>query len=105
MPPAAKRNRTDLLALEHLDARGLQPAVLGVVLHPFFDVESYLRFRDRCATIRSDRPRASWIIAGTMLVSNFKQAKKFADTSSGSISMNTLSIFRISTGRAEIHLL
>lgn len=33
MPPAAKRNRTNVL--EHLDAGGLQPAALGVVLHPF----------------------------------------------------------------------
>ena len=40
-----------------------------------FDVESYLRFRDRCVTAGIDVE----IIPGILPVSNFKQAKKFAD--------------------------
>ncbi len=41
----------------------------------FFDVESYLRFRDRCVSAGIDVE----IIPGILPVSNFKQAKKFAD--------------------------
>lgn len=40
-----------------------------------FDVESYLRFRDRCVSAGIDVE----IIPGILPVSNFKQAKKFAD--------------------------
>ena len=41
----------------------------------FFDVESYLRFCDRCVSAGIDVE----IIPGILPVSNFKQAKKFAD--------------------------
>lgn len=41
----------------------------------FFDVESYLRFRDRCVNAGIDVE----IIPGILPVSNYKQAKRFAD--------------------------
>ncbi|XPE46085.1 methylenetetrahydrofolate reductase [Shigella flexneri] len=41
----------------------------------FFDVGSYLRFRDR----RADRRHRRGNYSGILPVSNFKQAKKFAD--------------------------
>ncbi len=40
----------------------------------FFDVESYLRFRDRCVAAGIDVE----IVPGILPVSNFKQAVKFA---------------------------
>ncbi|MGS0724322.1 methylenetetrahydrofolate reductase, partial [Shewanella sp. 30m-9] len=40
----------------------------------FFDVESYLRFRDRCVTAGIDVE----IIPGILPVTNFKQTKRFA---------------------------
>jgi methylenetetrahydrofolate reductase (NADPH) len=41
----------------------------------FFDVESYLRFRDRCLTAGIEVE----IVPGILPVSNMKQAKRFAD--------------------------
>ena len=57
--PEAKSAQADLLNLKRKVEAGANRAITQF----FFDVESYLRFRDRCV----------------LPVSNFKQAKKFAD--------------------------
>ncbi|WP_172907485.1 methylenetetrahydrofolate reductase, partial [Escherichia coli] len=48
----------------------------------FFDVESYLRFRDRCVSAGI----YVGIISGILPVSNFKQAKKISGITHGRIS-------------------
>ena len=65
--PEAKSAQADLLNLKRKVDAGANRAITQF----FFDVESYLRFRDRCVSAE--------IIPGILPVSNFKQAKKFAD--------------------------
>ncbi len=69
--PEAKSAQADLLNLKRKVDAGASRAITQF----FFDVESYLRFRDRCASTGIDVE----IIPGILPVSNFKQAKKFAD--------------------------
>ena len=69
--PEAKSAQADLLNLRREVDAGANRAITQF----FFDVESYLRFRDRCVSAGIDVE----IIPGILPVSNFKQAKKFAD--------------------------
>ncbi|EFF8510518.1 methylenetetrahydrofolate reductase [Escherichia coli] len=69
--PEAKSAQADLLNLKRKVDVGANRAITQF----FFDVESYLRFRDRCVSAGIDVE----IIPGILPVSNFKQAKKFAD--------------------------
>ncbi|EKI0992918.1 methylenetetrahydrofolate reductase [Escherichia coli] len=69
--PEAKSAQADLLNLKRKVDAGANRAITQF----FFDVESYLRFRDRCVSAGIDME----IIPGILPVSNFKQAKKFAD--------------------------
>ena len=69
--PEAKSAQADLLNLKRKVDAGANRAITPF----FFDVESYLRFRDRCVSAGIDVE----IIPGILPVSNFKQAKKFAD--------------------------
>ena len=69
--PEAKSAQADLLNLKRKVDAGANRAITQF----FFDVESYLRFRDRCVSAGIDLE----IIPGILPVSNFKQAKKFAD--------------------------
>ena len=69
--PEAKSAQPDLLNLKRKVDAGANRAITQF----FFDVESYLRFRDRCVSAGIDVE----IIPGILPVSNFKQAKKFAD--------------------------
>ncbi|HAJ3432117.1 TPA: methylenetetrahydrofolate reductase [Escherichia coli] len=69
--PEAKSAQADLLNLRRKVDAGANRAITQF----FFDVESYLRFRDRCVSTGIDVE----IIPGILPVSNFKQAKKFAD--------------------------
>ncbi|EJH2893836.1 methylenetetrahydrofolate reductase [Escherichia coli] len=71
--PEAKSAQADLLNLKRKVDAGANRAITQF----FFDVESYLRFRDRCVSAGIDVE----IIPGILPVSNFKQAKKFADMS------------------------
>lgn len=69
--PEAKSAQADLLNLKRKVDAGANRAITQF----FFDVESYLRFRDRCVSAGIDVE----IIPAILPVSNFKQAKKFAD--------------------------
>ncbi|EOS1169428.1 TPA: methylenetetrahydrofolate reductase [Escherichia coli] len=69
--PEAKSAQADLLNLKRKVDAGANRAITQF----FFDVESYLRFRDRCVSAGIDVE----IIPGILPVSNFKQAKKFTD--------------------------
>ena len=69
--PEAKSAQADLLNLRRKVDAGANRAITQF----FFDVESYLRFRDRCVSAGIDVE----IIPVILPVSNFKQAKKFAD--------------------------
>ena len=69
--PEAKSAQADLLNLKRKVDAGANRAITQF----FFDVESYLRFRDRCVSAGIDVEIIPWILP----VSNFKQAKKFAD--------------------------
>ena len=69
--PEAKSAQADLLNLKRKVDAGANRAITQF----FFDVESYLSFRDRCVSAGIDVE----IIPGILPVSNFKQAKKFAD--------------------------
>ncbi|WP_097726746.1 methylenetetrahydrofolate reductase [Escherichia coli] len=69
--PEAKSAQADLLNLKRKVDAGANRAITQF----FFDVESYLRFRDRCVSAGIDVE----IIPGILPVSNFKQAKKCAD--------------------------
>ncbi|EDT3314694.1 5,10-methylenetetrahydrofolate reductase, partial [Salmonella enterica subsp. enterica serovar Worthington] len=66
--PEAKSAQADLLNLKRKVDAGANRAITQF----FFDVESYLRFRDRCVSAGIDVE----IIPGILPVSNFKQAKK-----------------------------
>ncbi|MFV0574644.1 MAG: methylenetetrahydrofolate reductase [Vibrio sp.] len=69
--PEAKNAQADLINLKRKVDAGANRAITQF----FFDVESYLRFRDRCVTAGIEVE----IIPGILPVSNFKQAKRFAD--------------------------
>ena len=69
--PEENSAQADLLNLRRKVDSGANRAITQF----FFDVESYLRFRDRCVSAGIDVE----IIPGILPVSNFKQAKKFAD--------------------------
>ncbi|WP_434358048.1 methylenetetrahydrofolate reductase [Parasalinivibrio latis] len=68
--PEAKSAQADLLNLKAKVEAGASRAITQF----FFDVESYLRFRDRCVAAGIDVE----IVPGILPVSNFKQAVKFA---------------------------
>lgn len=68
--PEAKSAQADLLSLKHKLDAGANQAITQF----FFDVESYLRFRDRCATIGIEQE----IVPGILPVSNYKTLLKFA---------------------------
>lgn len=68
--PDAKSAQADLLNLKRKIDAGANRAITQF----FFDVDSYLRFRDRCATIGIEAE----IVPGILPVSNFKQLQKMA---------------------------
>ncbi|MBW6450657.1 methylenetetrahydrofolate reductase [Vibrio parahaemolyticus] len=68
--PEAKSAQSDLLNLKRKVDAGANRAITQF----FFDVESYLRFRDRCVAAGIDVE----IVPGIFPVSNFKQASRFA---------------------------
>lgn len=68
--PEAKSAQADLIHLKRKIDAGANRAITQF----FFDIESYLRFRDRCVAAGIDVE----IIPGILPVSNFKQAAKFA---------------------------
>lgn len=68
--PEAPSAQADLLNLKRKIDAGASRAITQF----FFDVESYLRFRDRCAAIGIE----SEIIPGILPVSNYKTLLKFA---------------------------
>ncbi len=68
--PEAKSAQADLLNLKRKVEAGANRAITQF----FFDVESYLRFRDRCINAGIDVE----IVPGILPVSNFKQASRFA---------------------------
>ncbi|MDG6809308.1 methylenetetrahydrofolate reductase [Glaesserella parasuis] len=68
--PEAKSAQSDLLYLKQkIDADASR-----AITQFFFDIDSYLRFRDRCATVGIDVE----IVPGILPVSNFKQLEKMA---------------------------
>ncbi|WAT00501.1 methylenetetrahydrofolate reductase [Rouxiella chamberiensis] len=68
--PEAKSAQADLINLKRKVDAGANSAITQF----FFDVESYLRFRDRCASAGIDVE----IVPGILPVSNFKQLQRFA---------------------------
>lgn len=68
--PEAKSAQADLLFLKQKIEAGANRAITQF----FFDIDSYLRFRDRCAAIGIDVE----IVPGILPVSNFKQLEKMA---------------------------
>ncbi|MFM2480517.1 methylenetetrahydrofolate reductase [Celerinatantimonas sp. YJH-8] len=68
--PEAKSAQADLLALKRKMDAGANRAITQF----FFDVESYLRFRDRCAAIGIEQN----IVPGILPVSNYRTLCKFA---------------------------
>ena len=69
--PEAKSAQADLINLKKKVDAGANRAITQF----FFDVETYLRFRDRCVTAGIDVE----IVPGILPVSNFSQLKRFAD--------------------------
>ncbi|RPE01129.1 methylenetetrahydrofolate reductase [Candidatus Pantoea deserta] len=68
--PEAKSAQADLINLKRKIDAGASRAITQF----FFDVESYLRFRDRCVATGIDVE----IVPGILPVSNFKQLTRFA---------------------------
>ncbi|AVU37607.1 TPA: methylenetetrahydrofolate reductase [Serratia marcescens] len=68
--PEAKSAQADLINLKRKIDAGARRAITQF----FFDVESYLRFRDRCVAAGIDVE----IVPGILPVSNFKQLQRFA---------------------------
>lgn len=68
--PEAKSAQADLINLKRKIDAGANRAITQF----FFDVESYLRFRDRCVAANIDVE----IVPGILPVSNFKQLRRFA---------------------------
>lgn len=69
--PEAKNPQSDIINLKRKVDAGANRAITQF----FFDVDKYLRFRDRCAAAGIDVE----IVPGILPVSNFKQAEKFAN--------------------------
>jgi len=68
--PEAKSAQADLIYLKQKVEAGANRAITQF----FFDIDSYLRFRDRCVTVGIDVE----IIPGILPVTNFKQLQKMA---------------------------
>ncbi|WP_036771967.1 methylenetetrahydrofolate reductase [Photorhabdus australis] len=68
--PEAKSSQADLISLKRKIDAGASRAITQF----FFDVESYLRFRDRCVAAGIDVE----IVPGVLPVSNFRQLQRFA---------------------------
>lgn len=68
--PEAKNAQSDLINLKRKVDAGASRAITQF----FFDIETYLRFRDRCAAAGIDAE----IVPGILPVTNFNQLKKFA---------------------------
>ncbi|BAH83433.1 methylenetetrahydrofolate reductase [Candidatus Ishikawella capsulata] len=68
--PEAKSAQADLINLKRKFDNGANRAITQF----FFDIDSYLRFRDRCLAIGIE----SEIIPGILPILNFKQVQKFA---------------------------
>ncbi|MFT4464549.1 MAG: methylenetetrahydrofolate reductase [Sodalis sp. (in: enterobacteria)] len=68
--PEAKSAQSDLINLKKKVDTGASRAITQF----FFDVESYLRFRDRCVAAGIDTE----IVPGILPVSNFRQLQRFA---------------------------
>ncbi|MFT8229883.1 MAG: methylenetetrahydrofolate reductase [Enterobacterales bacterium] len=68
--PEAKSAKSDILNLKKKIDAGANRAITQF----FFDIEKYLRFRDRCITEGINTE----IIPGILPIHNFKQLKKFA---------------------------
>lgn len=68
--PEATSAQADLINLKAKFDAGANRAITQF----FFDIESYLRFRDRCVAIGIDAE----IVPGILPVSNFKQLQRFA---------------------------
>ena len=68
--PEAKSAQADLINLK----RKIDAGANHVITQFFFDVESYLRFRDRCVMMGIDAE----IVPGILPVTNFKQLGKMA---------------------------
>lgn len=68
--PEAKSAQSDLINLKRKIDAGANRAITQF----FFDVESYLRFRDRCVSTGIDVE----IVPGILPVSNFRQLQRFA---------------------------
>jgi len=69
--PEAPNLQFDLLNLKRKVEAGANRAISQF----FFDIESYLRFRDRCVTVGIDVE----IIPGILPVTNYRTLKRFAD--------------------------
>ena len=68
--PEAKSAQADLINLK----RKIDAGANHVITQFFFDIDSYLRFRDRCASIGIEAE----IVPGILPVTNFKQLQKMA---------------------------
>lgn len=68
--PEAKSSQADLISLKKKIDAGANRAITQF----FFDVEGYLRFRDRCVSTGIDVE----IVPGILPVSNFRQLERFA---------------------------
>ena len=68
--PEAKSAQADLINLK----RKIDAGANHVITQFFFDIDNYLRFRDRCAAIGIDTE----IVPGILPVTNFKQLQKMA---------------------------
>ena len=77
MHPDASNAQADLIHLKKKIDAGANRAITQF----FFDVESYLRFRDRCAAAGIDAE----IVPGILPVTNFNQTKRFAAMTNVSI--------------------
>ena len=66
--PEAKSAQADLINLK----RKIDAGANHVITQFFFDIDSYLRFRDRCASIGIEAE----IVPGILPVTNFKQLQK-----------------------------
>ena len=75
--PEAKSAQADLINLK----RKIDAGANHVITQFFFDIDSYLRFRDRCASIGIDAE----IVPGILPVTNFKQLQKMASVTNVSI--------------------
>ena len=72
--PEAKSAQADLLNLKNKIEAGANRAITQF----FFDVESYLRFRDRCVAVGIEAE----IVPGILPVTNYQQLLKFAKMTS-----------------------